>query len=198
MTKEQLENKLKRIVKWIFSDIVINLRSNNEIWKDYNLGHIKVYKWGFEIGESNIGVIQLICAAIEVFGRIFKGKRSERDVSRECFTTFIKNFFPKEYHQFADEIYTKYRCGLLHSHILDYKNSFYPNRYNRDPRAKHLMFADKNLNEFVNNPDENHPRMVLDIDRFFYDFKHAVETFCDTVLREKINITNVEKSLKEL
>ena len=200
MEKEKLDRKLRFLIRWIFSDIVINLRSNNGVWKKHGADSEQVYKYGFKLDESNIGTIQLICIGVETFGRVFKGRKNERDCAKDCFVSFMKNFFPKEYHSVSMEIYKRYRCSLLHGHILGYKENFYPNRYERDARASHLSFGNEQLkpDSFVAEQDATHTRMVLDVDRFYNDFKHAVEIFCEKILKEKENILNVEKSLEDI
>ena len=198
MSSRNLEKKLKFLIRWIFSDILICLRSTNEIWKKNNLHTVNVYKYSFEINEANIGAIQLICVGIETFGRIFLGKKDEKDVSKKCFTEFIKEFFPKKYFALADEIYKRYRCILLHGHVIAYKNSIYPNRYRRDEKAEHLAYANNLLNDFAEKPDSAHQRLVIDVDVFYADFKNAVEIFCEKVIKSQLLLNNIEKSLEDI
>lgn len=197
MTNEQIEKKLKFIIRWVFSDIAVNVRSDNKIWQEKNLDKETVYKYGFEVGESNIGSIQLICVGIETFGRIAKGKKDEKDVSKDCFVGFIKSYFSDEYKNIAEELYKRYRCGLLHSHILGFKNAFYPNRYNRDKKACHLFFGNESNSEFQAICDKQHQRMVLDIDKFYSDFKSAVSNFCEELFLSNQLVINVSKSLED-
>lgn len=198
MTDETIRKKLNFIIRWIFSDIVVNIRSNERIWKKSRLNEETVCNKKFDIGESNIGSIQLICAGIETFGRILDGKKDDPNCSRECFTDFVKAYFPNQYNHLADTLYEKYRCSLLHSHVLGYKTTLFPNRYSRSPQALHLHFGDETNTSFQPDEDSSHQRMIIDIDHFYEDFKQAVENYCAELFKSGDLRNKAERSLEDL
>lgn len=200
MTHEELDKKLEKLVRYVFGDILVNLRSTEDLWRKSNSNTEKVHKYFFSFGESNLGTIELICVGIETFGRIFCGKKDEyyKNVSKDSFVSFIEKFFPHNYSSYGAEIYYRYRCALLHSHILGFRQSFYPTRNGRNESHRHLSFGNAENNNFVASPDMAHPRMVLNIDLLYDDFKKAVEKFLELALENKQNLENIERSLEDI
>lgn len=198
MTEEVIRNKLKFIIHWIFSDIAINIRSDAKIWENCKKNKEKVFDYEFEIGESNIGSIQLICAGIETFGRILDGRKDDRNCSQECFTNFVEKYFSAAYKGLSATLYTKYRCSLLHSHVLGFKTTLFPNRYLRNSEALHLYFGDEDNSSFQPDEDSVHQRMIIDIDVFYNDFKAAVEKYCSDIFRSTELKKNALHSLEDL
>jgi len=187
--RDGLEKKFKFITRWVFGDILINLRSIKCIWRQNDLHEFKVYKWDFELDESSIGTLQLICAAIETYGRIMLGYgyKDEIGLSRESFISFIYHFFPKEYREKANDIYSHYRCGLLHSYVLGYNSQkgFFPTRAKKQYWDRHLWYTNSRNNSPSKERDVQHQRLIINIDTFFKDFREAVEKYIEIAIKDK-------------
>lgn len=187
--EEKLKRQFKFITRWIFKDILVNIRSTKCIWWQNDLHKAKIYDFNFELDESNTGALQLICAAIETYGRIMLGYGTQGGKTEESFIAFLSSgFWPKEYKVKANEIYTHYRCGLLHSYTLGYRShvGFFPTRGNdRQFWNKHLWFTDISNGEVSKTKNPSHQRLIINIDTFFEDFKKAVEKYIDVAINDK-------------
>ncbi len=186
--KQILERKFKFITRWVFGGLLINLQSTKCIWWQKDLHKFKIYNWNLELNEANMESLQLICSSIETYGRIMLGHGSKEGVSEESFIAFITQFFTKRYQGKANEIYSHYRCGLLHSYILGYNSTkgFFPTRGNdRQHWDKHLWFTNAQNNSISKNKDTIHQRLILNIDIFFKDFQQAVEKFISVAVSDK-------------
>jgi len=198
MTNEVIKNRLRFITRWVLGDITINIRSTAKVWENQKQDKESVNEYEFEIGESNIGSIQLICAGIETFGRILDGKKDDRNCSSDCFVNFIKGYFSRQYHNLSDELYEKYRCSLLHSHVLGFKTTLFPNRCMRNAQAQHLYFGNECNSSFQPNEDSDHQRLILDVDQFYQDFKSAVEKYSRELFDSPKLLAKAKRSLEDL
>lgn len=188
LQKQILERKFKFITRWIFGGLLINLQSTKCVWWQKDLHKFKIYNWELELDEANIESLQLVCSAIETYGRIMLGHGDREGVSEESFVAFITQFFPKKYQGKANEIYSHYRCGLLHSYILGYNSpkGFFPTRGNdRQYWDKHLWFTNAQNNNISKSKNASHQRLVLNINIFFKDFQKAVEKFIGLAISDK-------------
>jgi len=175
-----LNNKFKFITRWIFKDIFVNVLSTKCIWGTTNYHMCEVGEFEFEINESNIGSLQLTCSAIETYGRIMLGEGIKEGVSEKCFVAFIIKYFPKKYKSKANELYSNYRCGLLHSHVLGFNSGkgFFPTRgKDRNHWDKHLQYTNADASRVSKNKNQDCQRLILNIDDFFQDFRKAVTNY---------------------
>lgn len=190
----------------------MNIKSDEFVWRDHYRNNpsqcnIKVGNSNVVLKESNMGSLQLICVGIETFGRIMNGFRNEsgkingKAKSEIAFTSFLNYFQNKKYNAFADELYKRYRCGLLHSFILGYDDKnlgFAPVRGNC---SWHLIYTTKNIKFRSETKSNKYFRLVINIDRFYKDFKEAVEGIIDKFqdnLLTKDEYNNIAKSVKNL
>ncbi|MFA5926571.1 MAG: hypothetical protein WC844_00155 [Patescibacteria group bacterium] len=197
----ELDKKLHILISWLFRDIAVNVYSNSKRWTVRDTGQpLSKTVSGVRIllGESNLGSIQLMCVAIETLGRVWLGKKDDVGVSSQCFTEFIRVFFPARYYDLRNEIYNRYRCGLLHSHILGFKNSFYPNRKLRNSDARHLYFASVNNNSFNPRPGPEYPRMVVDVDIFYQDLCSATTKLYEKIINGGEHNSEAARSLEDI
>ena len=162
------KDKLDLLVRWIFNGILQNIyvtipvKNNQKTFKVNNLPR-------FNLEESNTGAFILLTIGIEVFGRLLLRFSNEHDVSKRSFVTFIRNFFPKQYIKRSEKLYHSLRCNLVHNYILKYSgnNGWFLTRQNRQLYQNHLEFM----------PGTR--RLIVHLEKFFLDFKSAVEQYID-------------------
>lgn len=179
----ELESKTHRLVRMVFQDVYANFYSRPDTWRITPPSAVIVNGWRINLGESNAGTLQVICAAIETFGRALFGYTVERDVSGKTFAGFIDAYFSQEYRGRGAEIYSCFRCGLLHSHYLGFGSAsgFFPSRNGRTLGENHLQYADLAGKTATVAKDALHFRLILNINIFTADFQRAVELFIDDV-----------------
>ena len=162
--------KFDYFYRWVFGAIYANSRICNGHIEDTKytikgLGQLNVGE--NDVGECNMASLILTCCAIELYGRILMGYTHDVDkVSKESFIAFVKTYFPQKYSSLSEQIYIRYRCGLVHSYITGAKVSggIFPTRNGRDHEKEHLKFVDNN-------------RLVLNMDLFVGDLKTSFEKY---------------------
>lgn len=169
--------KLDYFYRWAFGAIYANNRICNGHISDtaYSIKGIGEFHVGEnDVGECNMSSLILSCCAVEMYGRILLGHtHSTERVSKESFVAFIKTYFPKSYSVKAEMIYSRYRCGLIHSYVIGAKSSegILPTRNGRDHDNEHLQFIDN--------------RLVINIDVFTTDLRKAFEKYFNELKNNK-------------
>lgn len=205
---DELKSKAHRLVRMVFQDVYANYHARTDVWVASGPTHVIVNGWRINLGESNAGTLQVICAGIETFGRALLGYAVDRNVSGKSFAGFVESYFPSHYSGRGEEIFSCFRCGLLHSHYLGFSSDdgFFPTRNGRSHDANHLQYADLAGRVASSTKDAQRFRLILNIDIFTRDFHGAVESYLDDVKNSRMKTVsgtsldvsaNLKKSLKD-
>lgn len=190
LKKDKVIGKLAYLIRWVFHDIIVNLKSTPLIWEATGLKCQVSISEEVPLGESQVGTLQLILVGIETFGRVMLGEKNNdsKGVSYRCFKKFIAVHM-NLYKATAGEIYGRYRCGLLHSGILGY-NSKKGFLIKRGPVYNHLGHTSKGN------------RLIINIDKFYEDFEKGVinltRDICVSTVNNNELYNNAKKSLEDL
>lgn len=181
---EEFASRLKRIVRMVFQDLLVNLHSDGTVWKAAGRGPFAVARWDIALGESNAGTLQLTCAGIETFGRLLLGEAANGSVSKKAFIAFIENYFPATYQTRGLDIYETYRCGLLHSHYLGFGSDkgFFPTRGSKQFWDRHLQYTDLAAKTCSMTKTAMERRLIINVETFAADFQKAVEAYVQDAL----------------
>lgn len=186
-THLRMDNKLKskahRLVRMVFQDVYVNYHARNEVWTACPPSSVIVNGWKLNLGPSNAGTLQLVCAGVETFGRVLLGYSNDEGVSGESFSTFIELYFPSAYKNNGKKLFETFRCGLLHSHFLGYgsEKGFLPTRTGAMLSDRHLQYADLAAENATPTKDLKYFRLIVNIDTFTADFQKAVEEYLKEV-----------------
>lgn len=184
----------------IFQDVYANYHARTAVWEATPPQKVVVNGWRINLGESNAGTLQVVCAGIETFGRALLGYTVERK-SQDSFVGFIETYFPPMYRGRGTEIYSCFRCGLLHSHFIGHSSSsgFFMTR--DGTLNTHLHYTNISGTAASSTKDAQLFRLVLDINVFTADFQRAVEDYLKDVENAGTKVVagvsiNLESNLK--
>ena len=139
-------------------------------------------------GKANFLAALGLLSYTEFMGGLVTGQLRNRQYSQENFKQFICDYFPKEYKDYADNLYEEVRCGLVHEYFVKETNA-------ANATIKYLTGK---MGKVINNPDDpegtanydcacaikmKDGKIEFNVNQYFKDFKSAVEKYLGAVSR---------------